>query len=894
MSGTELPPRFDPKSIERKWQDSWQRAGYFTAPDRPHTPSYTIMLPPPNITGVLTIGHMLGGTVQDLLVRHARMRGAPTLWLPGIDHSGLSTQVEVRKRLRKQGIRLDELPREEILRHIEGWKDEHEKRILEQMHAAGFSVDWSRYRYTLDPGFVRATRDAFLTLYRDGLIYRGERIVNWDPELKTAISDLEVLRTEESAELLYVRYPWAGGDPGGIVVATVRPETIFGDVAVAVHPEDERHRTHVGRSVRVPLTDRVVPVITDPGVDPKFGNGALKVTPRHDTLDFEIFRRHPDLPMPPSILSPSGALESDWVPERFRGVDRAKARAAVAGALKDEGFLERSETYVHAVGRSERTNAIVEPMLSTQWFVKLRELAPAVMDGVRRGEVRIHPDRWNLTFERWMENLEDWCISRQVAWGHPIPIHYCEACGTPVASADAPRQCAKCGGSRFRAETDVLDTWFSSWLWPFAPLGWPEETGDLRHYYPNSVLVTGRDIMFFWVARMLMAGYRFTGRAPFSHVFFTGMLRDDQGRKMSKHLGNSPDPLAVIDSWGADAMRFALLFPNPVDQDGPFGTSGLEGSRNFLTKLWNLVRFGLPHFPPGTEPPRAAPALRDESRLEDRWILSRWSSTAEAVDRAMEAFEFTQAAGLLHNFLWHDLADRYVEIAKESLQGKRGEIAARESRAVLLFVLERSLRQLAPIIPHVTEELWHALPHDGESLVVARWPSPSEARRDPGAELAMEVILEAIRSYRNLRADRKVPVTHLPRAFARPSGPEPLRVLEQEQATIVKIARLDGLTFLPPGSAPPEFSAGTVTPFGEFFIVLPPESRAAESDALGREREKLAQLLEKTRGRLADTGFRSRAPAEVVTEAERKVAELTDRIARLDAQLKGEGSSSPP
>ncbi|HUI38776.1 MAG TPA: valine--tRNA ligase, partial [Thermoplasmata archaeon] len=557
MTARELPPRFDPAEIERRWQEEWETRGYFRAATAPRGKGFSLVLPPPNVTGVLTIGHMMGDTVMDILARWHRMRGEPVLWVPGIDHAGLATQVAVRRRLAKEGIAMETLPREEILRQVERWKEEHEATIRAQTRAAGFSVDWSRFRYTMDPSSVRATREVFVNLYKDGLVYRAERIVNWDPKLHTAISDLEVIHREEAAELVYVRYSWADGRPGGLDVATVRPETIFGDVGIAVHPEDLRHRDAVGQRVRVPLTDRTIPVVTDPAIDPTFGNGALKVTPRHDPVDFEVAKRHPELEMPPSIFDADARLVGDRVPELFRGMDRETARTEVTRALRDVEALVRSEPYVHSVGRSERSDAVVEPTLSTQWFVRIGTLAGPAVDAVQRGEIRIHPERWNLTFFRWMEGLQDWCISRQVAWGHPIPVYYCDACREMVASVDPPEVCPKCGAHRFTPDPDVLDTWFTSWLWPFLALGWPEATAELQGYYPTSVLVTGRDIMFFWVARMMMAGYRFTGKPPFSDVYFTGMLRDDLGRKMSKHLGNSPDPLDVIRSRGADTMRFA-------------------------------------------------------------------------------------------------------------------------------------------------------------------------------------------------------------------------------------------------------------------------------------------------------------------------------------------------
>jgi valyl-tRNA synthetase len=892
VSPSELPSRFDPAAIEGRWQGRWRAAELFRAPPAPKGPTFTIVLPPPNVTGVLTLGHMLGDTVQDLLVRWHRMRGEATLWLPGVDHAGLATQVEVRKRLAKEGVRLETLAREEVIARVEVWKQEHERRILEQMRAGGFSTDASRYRYTMDPGFLRATRRAFVELYRAGLIYRGERIVNWDPRLQTAVSDLEVVRTEERTALLYVRYPWADARPGGLVVATVRPETLFGDVAVAVHPTDARHAEAVGRSVRVPLTDRTVPVITDDLVDPGFGNGALKVTPLHDPVDFQIGRRHAELARPPPILDRTGHLTGPWVPEPFRGLDREHARAAVTAELRSRGLLEREEPHLYSVGRSERSDAVIEPMLSTQWFVRTGPLAAPAVAAVRGGEIRLHPERWELTFFRWMEGLEDWCISRQISWGHPIPVAYCARCSAEVVEEEPPVRCPRCGAVDLRADPDVLDTWFSSWLWPFAALGWPEPTADLERYFPTSVLVTGRDIMFFWVARMMMAAYRFTGRAPFSDVYFTGMLRDATGRRMSKHLGNSPDPTDVIRRWGADALRVAMLFPNPTDQDGPFGEPTLEGARNFLTKCWNIVRLLASHLPDGTEAPAEAPILGAEAALEERWILARWRRTAEAFDAALRAYEFTRATTLLRDFLWHDVADRYVEIAKEALAGRRGELAARRARATLLFVLERSLRQLHPIAPHVTEELWHALPHAGEFLAVAPWPDPSGAPEDPEAEVAMSTVLESVRGLRLLRAENGVPASATPAAWARPANEGVAELLARERGTVVRLAHLGEFTLLSPGEAAPEGSLASVAPFGELFVERPAAVARTDWEGLLREKEKLGELLRRHRGRLEDAGFAAHAPPEVVAAVRAKVEELTDRLRRIDEHLSASRSSA--
>ncbi len=836
------------------------------------------------------MGHMLGDTVMDVLARHHRMSGRATLWVPGLDHAGLATQVEVRRRLAKEGVRLEELPREAALLEIERWRSEHAARIDAQSHAGGFSLDWSRFRDTKDDGSARATRAAFVRLFEEGLIYRGERMVNWDPRLRTAISDLEVAHTEEDAELLYVLYPWADGRPGGVEVATVRPETIFGDVAIAVHPDDPRHAPEVGREVRVPMTERIVPVIRDTGIDPTFGAGALKVTPRHDFLDYEIFQRHPELSMPPEILDESGHLMGSGVPEPFRGLAVDEARERATSELERLGLLVKRVPYKHTVARSERSDAPVEPRISAQWFVKMRGLADAAVAAVRAGEIRVHPERWELTFFRWMEGIQDWCISRQVLWGHPVPVLRCRQCGRDIVALDPPVRCPRCGGAELDADPDVLDTWFTSWMWPFVALGWPDRTEELERYYPTSVLVTGRDIMFFWVARMMMSGLHFTGKRPFADVYFTGMLRDERGRRMSKHLGNSPDPLDVIRAHGADAMRFGLLFPNPADEDGPFGPASLENGRNFLTKLWNLGRFTLPFVAPGTPPPRAPPPLSRGSSREDRWILSRYRRTSEEVTAAIRAFEPTRAATLLHGFVRHDLADRYVEIAKDALNGKRGEPSQREARATLLFVIERTLRLLHPFVPHVTEELWHALPHDGELLALAPWPDPAEAPADPEVEIEMEIVLESIRWLRNLRAEEKVPVESIPAAWIRPSGTEAEHVLEAELATVERMARVRPLKLLGATDAAPAGTASRVVPFGECYLVRPPAS-PAETEALEREREKLTGLLEKTQARLADPGFTGHAPPEVVREAREKATELAERIRRIDEHLSPDASS---
>ena len=879
-----LPARFDPRPIEWGWKEAWESARAFEGPARPRGSPFVLALPPPNVTGVLTVGHMLGGTVMDALVRRARMQGRPTLWIPGVDHAGLATQIEVRRRLSKQGIRFENLPREEALHQLELWKEEHEKRIGEQLRAAGFSIDWTRYRYTMDEGSRRATREAFVRLFDAGLIYRGERLVNWDPVLETAISDLEVTYSEEQGTLYTLLYAWADGTPGGIEVATARPETLFGDVAVAVNPDDARHAASVGREVRVPLAGRIVPVLADAAIDPSFGTGALKVTPRHDVLDYAGYERYPEIGLPPEIFDARARLSGPSVPPDYQGLDRDRARTRAVDALRYAGLLLREERSPHSVARSERSEAVVEPRLSSQWFVRMAPLAERAVRAVREGRIRIHPARWEATFFRWMEGIRDRCISRQILWGHPIPVYPCAVGAHEFATVTEPSTCPRCGSKDLTSDPDVLDTWFTSWMWPFLSLGWPERTADLTHYYPTSVLVTGRDIMFFWVARMMMAGLHFTDRVPFSDVVFTGMLRDAQGRRMSKHLGNSPDPMDVMAERGVDSMRFALLFPNPMEDDGPFGKGPLDGARNFLTKLWNVVRFATLHLASGTDPPASPPALDASSPLEDRWILSRYSALVQEVDRAMDGFEVSRAASALYQFLWHELADRYLEIVKDRLAGQSGPESQRMARAVLLFVTERSLRMLQPIAPHITEELWHALPHEGELLAAARWPAASELVLDPTAEGEMGTVLETVRLLRNLRSDEEIPAEATLSGGVRANAEGDFHLLTRERATVERLGRVAPLTILRPGDVVPDGVATRVAKFGECFLVRP--SRSVSSvETLEREREKLRGLLDKTLGRLSDPGFRDRAPPAVVAEAEKKAEELRRRIERIDTHM---------
>lgn len=889
-----IPPRFTPSTLEPAWQAAWDALGAFKAPAQDKSgPHWTIVLPPPNVTGVLTFGHSLGGTCQDILCRWQRMKGIPTLWLPGVDHAGLATQMAVRKHLESKKVNVSLLSKEEFYREIESWRQEKEAYIRRQLTAHGFSLDWSRYVYTMDPAYKAAVKTAFIHLYREGLIYRAERMVNWDPKALTALSDLEVIPTETAGKLYYIRYPDAEPDRAakgeGFVVATTRPETLFGDVAVAVHPEDARHRPWVGRSLRLPLTERTIPIITDTAIDMTFGAGALKVTPSHDVADHEIALRHPDLPARREILDARGHLTGEFVPESFRGMERFKARAEVVEALRSQGLLVKEEPYTHNVGYSERSNVPIEPRFSVQWFVNMKEMGAKAHAAVRQGDVRIVPDRWVKTYDNFMENLQDWCISRQVIWGHEIPVWHCDDCHAYDAYESAPKACAKCGSSTLRQDPDVLDTWFSSWLWPFATLGWPATTPDLTAYYPVSVLVTGSDIVFFWVARMIMGGLHFTGRVPFPAVYLTGILTDKQGRKLSKHLGNSPDPLELIQAWGADAFRFALVFPTPVEEGGPWNPqTTMESARNFLTKVWNLARLLQQNLPEGQAAPKGAPSLTPTSSLFDRWLLSRWTATAEAVEGHLTAYDFTRAAGALHGFLWHEMADWYAEAAKEALGGRESPEAQAAAQATALFVLERSLRLLHPFAPHMTEELWKALPHEGTSLTLAHWPRAEEGRRDPEAEARMEVFQEVTRGLRTLRTDTGLPLDARPVGEVVPSTAAAKDLLAggREREAIQRLARLGSLNVIAQAPGRSEGRAVLVVESAELVLPRPEGSRGSEEGlALRKEREMVADLLAKAQRKLQDPVFRAKAPPAVIEEAETKARELANRLARLQGHL---------
>ncbi|HEY8469899.1 MAG TPA: valine--tRNA ligase [Longimicrobiales bacterium] len=909
-----LAPQYDPTAFEAPLYRGWKERGYFQADAgvvlRGERQPYVIVIPPPNVTAVLHMGHGLNNTVQDVLIRWRRMQGRETLWVPGTDHAGIATQNVVERQLAAEGKTRYDLGREAFVERVWSWVRETGSTILRQLEAIGCSCDWTRTRFTLDPGLSRAVREVFVRLYEKGLIYRGNYIINWCPRCLTALSNEEAEGVETAGKLYHLRYPLAGPQPEGtrlptlpdgrayLVVATTRPETMLGDTAVAVHPDDARYRALVGREVELPLTGRRIPIVADEYVDREFGSGAVKITPAHDPNDFEVAQRH-GLPAL-NVMTPEATMNEN-APAEFRGLDRFEARRRVVDALAAAQLLERVEDHTHAVPHCYRCDTVVEPRLSEQWFVRMRPLAEPALAASREGRVRFTPQRWTKVYEDWLENIRDWCISRQLWWGHRIPVWYCRAdgCGETIVAREDPTHCPRCGSASLEQDPDVLDTWFSSWLWPFSTLGWPDETEDLKAFYPTSTLVTAPEILFFWVARMIMAGLEFMGKEPFREVYLHGTVRDHLGRKMSKSLGNGIDPLAVVELYGADALRYTI-----VSQAGP-GTdlymnyedieSTFAPGRNFANKVWNVGRFALLRI--GDDAVPAVEDVKDSLELADRWILSRLSGAVRDVTRHLEAFRLHEAANTLYHFFWGEVADWYVELVKPRLAGEAGEASRAAARATVVEVLDQAFRLMHPVMPFVTEALWLRLPRPAgrsreESLVVARWPVPAPEREDAEAEAAMNALIELIGSVRGLRKEYDVPVSQelevrLSNVSAALRG-----ALEAEERAVRRLARVRDI--LVDGRAP-EAKAGEGKAPGahavlrdgaEVFIplagVLDIEH---ERRRLHAEMERLSGLLRAVDGKLANEQFVTRAPESVVAREREKAQALRDQLERLSAKL---------
>ncbi len=869
----ELPKSYDFQEVEEKWYRFWEEKGYFRPRLDPRRPKFSVVIPPPNVTGSLHIGHALNNTIQDILVRYKRMDGYDTLWVPGTDHAGIATQNVVERELAKEGKTRHDLGREAFLERVWEWKERFGNRIIQQLKRLGASCDWSRLRFTMDEGLSRAVREVFVRLWEEGLIYRGDYIINWCPRCHTALADIEVEHRPTPGKLWYIRYPLVEGQ-GEVVVATTRPETMLGDTAVAVHPEDERYRDLIGRKVRLPLIGREIPVIADPAVDPEFGTGAVKVTPAHDFADFEMAERH-GLPRV-KIMDEDGKMTPEAGP--YAGLDRFEARSRVVADLEAQGFLVKTEDYEVMLGHCYRCDCVVEPLLSKQWFVRMKPLAQPATAAVEYGFIRLVPENWNNLYFDWMHRIRDWCISRQIWWGHRIPAWTCEDCGKTSVAREDLEVCPECGSKRIRQEEDVLDTWFSSALWPFSTLGWPEKTEDLRTFYPTSVLVTSFDILFFWVARMIMMGIHFMGNIPFRTVYIHALVRDEKGQKMSKSRGNVIDPVVMIEKYGADALRFTLAALAAQGRDIKLSESRIEGYKHFVNKIWNAIRFVLLNLKDFR--PRELPL--EELPLVSRWILSRLSYTVERVRDRLEAYEFDQAALAIYHFFWHEFCDWYIEAAKLYL---RGEEARKATQEVLLRVAEASLRLLHPFMPFVTEELWQALPHEGESIMLAPYPRAEEFPRDPEAEEKMSFLMEIIVALRNIRADYNLhPTREIPAVVL--SEKKAWRNLLEAEAPLVKLlARLSELEVREAGR--PEAAASVVLSEAEVFVPLSGlVDIAQELSRLYKEKEKTERELSRVETRLNNPQFLAKAPTEVVEKEKARARELQEKLQRIQENIR--------
>lgn len=868
---------YDPLAVEPRRYQEWLERRYFHAPVDPSRRPFSIMMPLPNITGTLHMGHALNHAIQDLLTRWRRMQGCDAMWLPGTDHAGIAAQVVMERELAKEGKTRFDLGREKFLEFAWQWREKYGGLIYSQIRRMGSGCDWDRVTFTMDPGYYDAVIECFLRLYAKGYLYYGKRMINWCPKDLTSVSDLEVNYQPVQSSLWYVRYPGADGGEG-IAIATQRPETILADVAVAVHPEDERYQRMVGREVVVPIVHRRVPIIADRRVDPAFGTGALKITPGHDPLDNEIGAEH-RLPVVVT-LDEAGKMTADTGP--YAGMDRFKAREVVARDLETAGLIERIEPYTTNVGLCDRCKTVLEPYITDQWFCRMDELVRPAIEVVRSGKVRFHPDRWSKVYLDWMEHIHDWNISRRLWWGHRIPVYFC-ANGHQSAGREAPMQCPQCGSSDLRQEEQILDTWFSSALWPFATLGWPAKTPDLAYFYPTSVLVTGRDIIFLWVARMIMFGLEFMGGVPFTDVYINPMVQNLEGRRMSKSLGTGLDPLDYVEQgYGADALRYALtLRCSQGQQDLRFGEKMLEDVRNFNNKIWNAARFvrmNLDGFDP------ADPLPEDSLGIVDRWIRSRYGRVIRGVTVCLEAYDFDKAARALYDFIWSEYCDWYLEVVKVDLYREHVDPARRRAiQHTLWTVLEGMMRLLHPVMPHITEEIWQALPHRGESIVVAPWPHARDVAIDEEAEAPMATIMAVVRAIRSMRADLGLaptaPVAPILRAEA---GPRAL--LESHRDYVVTLARASGLTTVIDGSRRPG-TVGTMAAGVEVSLEIAGADRDRARKRLAGELASIRGDIERTRGRLSDASFTARAPAEVVDEERRRSADLQTRERALAGYL---------
>ena len=870
----ELDKQYSPQNVEDRTYKFWCDHKYFHAEVNPDKKPYTIVIPPPNITGQLHMGHALDETLQDILIRWRRMEGYETLWLPGTDHASIATEAKIVEAMRKEGITKEEIGREKFLERAWAWKEQYGGRIVEQLKKLGSSCDWDRERFTLDEGCSKAVREVFCKLYDKGLIYRGERIINWCPHCLTSISDAEVEYEDQAGHFWHLRYPFKDGS-GYLELATTRPETLLGDTAVAVNPNDERYKDMVGKTLILPIVHREIPVIADDYVDIEFGTGVVKITPAHDPNDFEVGLRH-NLEVI-NVLTPDAKIVDDY--PKYAGMDRYEARKAIVEDLEAEGALVEIEDYSHNVGTCYRCGTTVEPRVSKQWFVKMEPLAKPAVEVVKNGEVNFVPERFDKIYFHWMENIKDWCISRQLWWGHRIPAYYCDDCGEVMVSAEEVHTCSKCGSTHVHQDPDTLDTWFSSALWPFSTLGYPDDTKELQYFYPTDTLVTGYDIIFFWVARMIFSGVEHMGQVPFHTVLIHGLVRDAQGRKMSKSLGNGIDPLLVIDQYGADALRFTLATGNAPGNDMRFSDEKVKASRNFANKLWNAARFVLMYL--GND--YSYPGLPKDLAIEDKWILSKVNTLAKEVTDNLERFELGIAVAKLYDFIWDVFCDWYIEIAKIRLQSGEG---ADTAKAVLVYVLTDILKLLHPFMPFITEEIYQAIPHDTESIMISKWPEYDPALSFADEEAKMEKIMDAIRAIRNRRAEMNIPPSKKSKVYVETAFADVFAVGSEfikrlAYASDVEIA--DGFGDLGNTVTIVTNDAKIYIPLGD-LVDFEAEAKRLQKELAAAE-EKLAFINKK----LNNPGFVNKAPEKVVQQNRDDAAKLTEKIANLRSSLENLG-----
>ena len=877
MEEKNIPTVYDPQSFEKKWYKYWEDNKLFHAEVKMDKQPFSIVIPPPNVTGQLHMGHALDNTLQDIQIRWRRMQGYNTLWMPGADHAGIATQIKVEEMLAQDNISRYDLGRDKFIEKVWEWKEQYGDRIITQLKSLGASCDWERERFTMDEGCSKAVREVFVSLYEKGLIYQGYRITNWCPRCNTALSDIEVEHEDKPGNLYHLRYQVENSDEY-IIVATTRPETMLGDSGVAVHPEDERYCHLIGKNLILPIVERKIPIFADDYVDPSFGTGAVKVTPAHDPNDFEMGQRHN---LEQIVILNSNATMAENT-GKYQGLDRYACRKALLQDLEAIGALVKIEEHNHAVGQCQRCSTIVEPMVSKQWFVKMESLAQPAIAAVETEKIKFVPERFTKIYLNWLDGIRDWCISRQIWWGHRIPAWYCE-CGETIVARDSVNSCPKCGSANVKQDEDVLDTWFSSALWPFSTMGWPEQTPELKQFYPTSVLVTGYDIIFFWVARMIMMGLEFQQEIPFKHVFIHGLVRDSQGRKMSKSLGNGIDPLEVVEKYGADTLRFMLITGNTPGNDMRFYWERVESTRNFANKLWNASRFVLMNLSDYDE--NFDPQASDYT-LADKWILSRYNQTVSDVTRNLERFELGEAGRAIYEFIWNEFCDWYIELSKARLYNKEDSRARQTAQSVLCYVLENTLKLLHPFMPFITEEIWQHIPHEGDSIIVASWPVEQTTLTDKKAELNMEIVMETIKAIRNMRAEVNVAPGRKSEAILQLASAELVELFELNASYVKTLAAVEPLNVSLTTPEKPENAMAAVVSGVEIYMPLKGLIDVDKETArLNKELLTLDKELARVSGKLSNEGFVAKAPPDVIEKEKAKQQEFEEKVKAINERL---------